>query len=112
MKKNIIIVILGLIIIALLGFIFLGGEKEYKVETEEDCLELARASVEGYANCRKVGLIELYGFDDGINCVLDFDANDDFCRGSGWLLESELSESCLESFPFAHTVLADCLKSL
>jgi len=112
MKKNTIIIILSLIILVLLGFLFLGGEKSETPKTEDDCVALAEASFGGYDHCREVGAIKLYGFDDGIDCLEDFGVNADLCRGSRWAVESLLQEECLEKFPPAASVLVDCLADL
>lgn len=117
MKEGKIILILSLIIFLLLGYmigsIFSKSTEEFtKKHTKEECIELAFESNEGYKDCMKTGLVELYGYDYGIDCINDFDANAGVCRGTRFIIETQLSNSCYESFPSSFDILPNCLAGI
>lgn len=121
MKKDTIIIILGIIIIVLLGYMILDDkDDENKIEyTKEYCLELARGADEKYNNCWSMGMYDLYGITDSIVCGDNSDivrpANiEDICYSTGDRYKQELwvTENCLENFEGKSKVLADCLSKI
>ncbi len=87
-------------------------EQDLQEYTEQDCKELAFEIEDKYENCLKTGLKELWGYEDNLDCVNDFENYEDICRGKRYASESLLSESCRLNFPFIWEVYAECLTYL
>jgi len=128
MNKEVTIVILSLIIIVLIGLLFLNNKKvenqdinqnpkiEFKkvnAKSEQDCVNIALEINKKRDECKKIGTSNLYGYNDGINC-LDIDNHFDnpVCTDLRSKIELEIKSSCLELFPKDHFVLAECLANL
>ena len=113
-SKDIIILILIIVLVALLGFIFIESvqkpeetalEKDLGTEkiTKEYCIELAWESEERYKNCMNLILTELYDYGEGA-CEGELKGREEalFCEQS--------IKACRYNFPNPMEVFSNCLR--
>lgn len=127
MYSLLVIVVLNLIMLGLV-IVFLGGKEDLppvyddirasKTRTIDDCASIASESDTERDNCVNTGLAKLYGYTEGMYCLLPGGALDARCSPnpihlfSRYNLEYNLVQSCEENFPSSDVVFSDCLAKI